>query len=126
MNRGRTPRDERPAGQEPRPTLAKHQLDVERHVMTDAPEHVRSRSSLGRRIVTAMILSAVFSLALWVTALNAMTSLLAGAGAGAVILVASSVSDAFETILEAIGGFALGLLAAIGAILGTLFGAAME
>lgn len=54
-------------------------------------------------------------------ALNAMTSLLAGASAGVIILAASSTSNVLEAILETIGGFVLGLLAAIGAILGTLF-----
>jgi hypothetical protein len=77
-------------------------------------------------MATAMILGTIFSLALWFMALNAMTSLLAGAGAGAVILAASSAWDALETTLEAIGGFVLGLLAAVGAILGALFGSLLE
>ena len=94
--------------------------------MTDTPERARPQSSLGRRIATVMVLSMIFSLALWYMALSAMTSLLSGAGAGALILVASSTSDALETILEAIGGFVLGLLAAIGALLSAVFGAALE
>lgn len=94
--------------------------------MTDTPERARSKSGLGRRIATVMVLSMIFSLALWCMTLSAMTSLLSGAGAGALILAASRTSDALETILEAIGGFVLGLLAAIGALLSAVFGAAVE
>lgn len=67
-----------------------------------------------------------FSLALWVMALSAMTSFLARTGTGVVILMAGSTSGAFETILETIGAFVLGLLAAIGAILGALSGSLLE
>ncbi len=80
------------------------------------------RSNLARRIAIILVLSVIFSLALWLMALSAMTSLLAGTGAGVIILAA----DMFEAILETIGGFVLGLLAAIGAILGALFASLVE
>jgi hypothetical protein len=102
---------------------------VERRVMTDATEptkHPASRCSHTRRIAITVVLSAIFSLALWFMALSATTSLLAGTGAGVVILMATSISRAFETILETIGAFVLGLLVAIGDILGAVFGSLLE
>lgn len=104
-------------------------MEVERHVMADAaertPQHT-PRGNLARRIAIAVVLSVIFSLALWLMALSAVTSLLAGTGAGVVILAAGNTWDVLETILEAVGRFVLGLLAAIGAILGALLGSLVE
>jgi hypothetical protein len=104
-------------------------MEAERHVRADAteptPQHT-SRGNLARRIAIAVVLSAIFSLALWLMALSAVTSLLAGAGAGVVILAAGNTWDVLESILEAVGGFVLRLLAAIGAVLSALLGSLME
>ncbi len=97
--------------------------------MADTAEPTKQhvpRGNLARRVAITAVLSAIFSLALWLMALSAMTSFLAGTGAGVVIVAAGRASDALETALETIGGFVLGLLAAIGAILGALFGSLME
>lgn len=105
-----------------------HQLEVERRIVSDTAKPTKQsapRSNLARRLATTVVLSAVFSLALWLMALSAMTSLLAGTGA-VIILAASSTSDVLNAILETIGGFVLGLLAAIGAILGAMFGWLVE
>ncbi|NJO22023.1 MAG: hypothetical protein HC868_02570 [Sphingomonadales bacterium] len=110
-------------------SLRRNQMEVERHVMADAaertPQHT-PRGNLARRIAIAVVLSVIFSLALWLMALSAVTSLLAGTGAGVVILAAGNTWDVLETILEAVGRFVLGLLAAIGAILGALLGSLVE
>ena len=106
-----------------------HQLEVERRTVSDTEKPTKQsapRSNLARLMAITVVLSVIFSLALWLMALTAMTSLLAGTGAGAIILAASGTSDVLEAILETIGGFLLGLLAAIGAILGALFGSLTE
>ena len=106
-----------------------HQLEVERRIVSDIAKPTKQsapRSNLARRMAITVVLSAIFSLALWLMALSAMTSLLAGTGAGVIILAASSTSDVLNAILETIGGFVLGLLAAIGAVLGALFGWLVE
>jgi hypothetical protein len=106
-----------------------HQLEVERRIVSDTAKPTKQsapRSNLARRLAITVVLSAVFSLALWLMALSVMTSLLAGTGAGVIILAASSTSDVLNAILETIGGFVLGLLAAIGAILGAMLGWLVE
>ena len=106
-----------------------HQLEVERRIVSDTAKPTKQsapRSNLARRLAITVVLSAAFSLALWLITLSAMTSLLAGTGAGVIILAASSTSDVLNAILETIGGFVLGLLAAIGAILGAMFGWLVE
>jgi hypothetical protein len=106
-----------------------HQLEVERRIVSDTAKPTKQsapRSNLARRLAITVVLSAVFSLALWLMALSAMTSLIAGTGADVIILAASSTSDVLNAILETIGGFVLGLLAAIGAILGAMFGWLVE
>jgi|SRR5688572_14520483 hypothetical protein len=106
-----------------------HQLEVEGRIVSDTAKPTKQsapRSNLARRMAITVILSAIFSLALWLMALSAMTSLLAETGAGVIILAAGSTSDVLNAILETIGGFVLGLLAAIGAVLGALFGWLVE
>jgi hypothetical protein len=51
-----------------------------------------------------------------------VTSLLIGAGCCVVIVAASSVSDLFEMLLDAISTVIFGVLAVIAAIFGAIFG----
>ena len=81
-----------------------------------------SNSSPARRIATAVTLGALLFVALWITMFSMVTSLLIGTGCCVVLVAASSASDVFEMVLDAISAVVFGVLAIIGAIFAAIFG----
>ena len=81
-----------------------------------------SKSSPARRIATAVTLGALLFVVLWITMFSMVTSLLIGTGCCVVIVAASSASDVFEMVLDAISAVVFGVLAVIGAIFAAIFG----
>jgi hypothetical protein len=79
-------------------------------------------SSPARRIAAAVILGGLVFAALWITMFSMVTSLLIGSGCCVVIVAASSVSDLFEMLLDAISAVIFGVLAVVGAIFAAIFG----
>ena len=75
-----------------------------------------------RRIAVAVILSGLVFAVLWIMVFSMVTSLLIGAGCCVVIVAASSVSDLFEMLLDAVAAVIFGVLAVIAAIFGAIFG----
>jgi hypothetical protein len=80
-----------------------------------------SNSSPARRIAVAVILSGLVFVVLWIMMFSMVTSLLIGSGCCAVIVAASSVSDLFEMLLDAVASVIFGVLAVIAAIFGAIF-----
>jgi hypothetical protein len=81
-----------------------------------------SNSGPARRIAAAVMLGALVFAVLWITVFSMVTSLLLGAGCCVVIVAASSASDIFEMLLDAITAVIFGVLAVIAAIFGAIFG----
>ena len=82
----------------------------------------RSNSSPARRIATVATFGALVFVVLWITMFSMVTSLLIGTGCCVLIVAASSASDVFEMLLEAISAVVFGVLAIIGAIFAAIFG----
>ena len=80
-----------------------------------------SNSSPARRIAVAVILSGLVFAVLWITVFSMVTSLLIGAGCCVVIVAASSLSDLFDVLLDAVATVIFGVLAVIAAIFGAIF-----
>ena len=80
-----------------------------------------SNSTPARRIAVAVILSGLVFAVLWIMVFSMVTSLLIGAGCCVVVVAASSVSDLFEMVLDAIAAVVFGVLAVIAAIFGAIF-----
>ena len=78
-------------------------------------------NSPARRAVAVTLGGLVFA-ALWIMVVSMVTSLLIGAGCCVVIVAASSASDLFEMLLDAVATAMSGVLAAIAAIVGAIFG----
>ncbi|WP_108514405.1 hypothetical protein [Bradyrhizobium algeriense] len=81
-----------------------------------------SNSSPARRTAVAVILSGLVFVVLWIMVFSMVTSLLIGAGCCVVIVAASSLSDLFEMLLDAVATVIFGVLAAIAAIFGAILG----
>ena len=81
-----------------------------------------SKSSTTRRIATVATLGALVFVVLWVTMFSMVTSLLIGTGCCVMLVAASSASDVFEMVLDAISAVVFGVLAIIGAIFAAIFG----
>ena len=77
--------------------------------------------SPARRIAVAVILSGLVFAVLWITVFSMVTSLLIGAGCCVVIVAASSLSDLFDVLLDAVATVIFGVLAVIAAIFGAIF-----
>ena len=80
-----------------------------------------SNSSPARRIAVAVILSGLVFAVLWIMVFNVVTSLLIGAGCCVAIAAASSLSDLFDMLLDALSAVIFGVLAVIAAIFGAIF-----
>jgi hypothetical protein len=81
-----------------------------------------SNSSPARRMAVAVILSGLVFVVLWIMVFSMVTSLLIGAGCCVVIVAASSLSDLFEMLLDAVATVIFGVLAVIAAIFGAILG----
>jgi hypothetical protein len=81
-----------------------------------------SNSSPARRIAVAVVLSGLVFVVLWIMVFNMVTSLLIGAGCCVVIVAASSLSDLFDALLDAVATVVFGVLAVIAAIFGAILG----
>jgi hypothetical protein len=79
-------------------------------------------SNATRRIAVAVILGGLVFATLWIMVFSMVTSLLIATGCCVVIVAASSVSDLFEMLLDAISAVIFGVLAVIAAIFGAIFG----
>jgi hypothetical protein len=79
-------------------------------------------SSPARRIAAAVMLGGLVFAVLWIMVFSMVTSLLIGAGCCVVIVAATSVSDVFEMLLDAIATVIFGVLAVIAAIFAAIFG----
>lgn len=80
---------------------------------TTRPE---SKHSPARRIAAAATLGVLVFAVLWILVFGMVTSLLIGASCCVVIVAASSASDLFEMLLDAVAAAVFGVLAAIAAI----------
>jgi hypothetical protein len=78
-------------------------------------------ASLARRIAVSVILGLFVFLAVWLTALSFVVSLLIGSACCAVVIAASTVSDLVEAVLDAIAAVIFGILAAIAAVVAAIF-----
>ena len=81
-----------------------------------------SISSPARRIAVAVVLGGLVFAVLWIMVFGMVTSLLIGAGCCVVMVAASSASDLFEMLLDAVATVIFGVLAAVAAIFGAIFG----
>ena len=81
-----------------------------------------SISSPARRIAVAVVLGGLVFAVLWIMVFSMVTSLLIGAGCCVVMVAASSASDLFEMLLDAAAAVIFGMLAAVAAIFGAIFG----
>ena len=81
-----------------------------------------SISSPARRIGVAVVLGGLVFAVLWIMVFSMVTSLLIGAGCCVVMVAASSASDLFEMLLDAVATVIFGVLAAVAAIFGAIFG----
>jgi hypothetical protein len=81
-----------------------------------------SNSSPARRIATVVTLGALVFVVLWITMFSMVTSLLIGTGCCVLIVAASSASDVFEMVLDAISAVVFGVLAVIAAIFAAIIG----
>src|SRR5438046_6414931 len=111
---------------EPFPALRRqnpHQRDRELPVMNPPEPAARpaSNSSPARRIAVAVILSGLVFVVLWIMMFNMVTSLLIGSGCCVVIVAASSLSDLFDMLLDAVAIVIFGVVAVIAAIFGAIF-----
>jgi hypothetical protein len=73
------------------------------------------------RIVAAAIVGVLLFGLLWYTVFSAVTAAPIAAGGTGVLVVGSSVSDAFESLFEMLANILLGILAAIGAFFAAIF-----
>ena len=90
--------------------------------MTASPPPTEPQSkSLGRTIVAALVIGVILFSALWYTVFSAVTAALIAAGGTGVIVVGSSVSDVFESLLEMLAGAILAVLGAIAALFAAIF-----
>jgi hypothetical protein len=90
--------------------------------MTASPPPAEPKSkSLGRTIVAALVIGVILFAALWYTVFSAVTAALIAAGGTGVIVVGSSVSDVFESLLEMLAGAILAVLGAIAALFAAIF-----
>jgi cytochrome b561 len=80
-----------------------------------------SKGSPARRIAAAATLGGLVFAVLWIMVFGMVTSLLIGAGCSVVIVAASSASDLFEMLLDAVATVVFGVLAAIAAIVAAIF-----
>ena len=80
-----------------------------------------SKRSPARRIAAAATLGGLVFAVLWIMVFGMVTSLLIGAGCSVVIAAASSASDLFEMLLDAVAAVVFGVLAAIAAIVAAIF-----
>jgi hypothetical protein len=80
-----------------------------------------SNNSPARRIAMAVMLGGLVFAVLWIMVFSMVTSLLVGAGCCVVIIAASSASELFEILLDAVAAAIFGMLAAIAAIVGAIF-----
>lgn len=80
-----------------------------------------SNSSPGRRIAVAVVLGCLVFAALWITMFSMVVSMLIGTTCCAVIVAASSLSDAVEMLLDAVASVIFGIVAVIAAIFGAIF-----
>ena len=89
----------------------------------NAPHQQRAGSARGpvRRVVAALLLSALVFVALWLVAFSVVTSLLISAGCCVVFVAVGAVSDLVEAVLDAIAAVVFGLLAAIEALFAAIF-----
>jgi hypothetical protein len=78
-------------------------------------------SSFARRFVAALVLCLVVFGLLWYTVFSAVTAALVSAGVTGVLVIGSSTSDVFDTILDMLADMVLGILAAIGAFFAAIF-----
>ena len=91
----------------------------------NAPEpaaRTTPNSSPVRRIAVAVVLSGLVFVGLWIMVFSMVTSLLIGAGCCVVIVAASSLSDLFDALLDALATVIFGVLAVIAAIFGAILG----
>ena len=80
-----------------------------------------STSRVVRRIAVSVIMGMLVFFALWLTAVSFVTSVLIASSFCAVTVVASSVSDLVEAVLDAIATVVFGILAAIAAVIAAIF-----
>jgi hypothetical protein len=80
-----------------------------------------SNSSHVRRIAVAVILSGLLFVVLWIMMFDMVMSLLIGSGCCVVIVAASSLSDIFDALLDAVATVVFGVVAVIAAIFGAIF-----
>ena len=80
-----------------------------------------STTSPGRRIATAVLMSAAVFLVLWLMAFSLVASLLISSCCGVVLIAASTVSDVVEMVLDAIATVIFAIFAAIAAVIAAIF-----
>jgi hypothetical protein len=80
-----------------------------------------STSRVARRIAVSVIMGVLVFFVLWLMAVSFVTSVLIASCFCAVIVVASSVSDLVEAVLDAIATVVFGILAAIAAVVAAIF-----
>jgi Flp pilus assembly protein TadB len=89
--------------------------------MTAVPPSAPPPNKLLRTIAVAAMIGVILFGVLWYTIFSAVTAALIAAGGTGVIVVGTSVSDVFESILEMLANVLLGILAAIGAFFAAIF-----
>jgi hypothetical protein len=75
----------------------------------ESPPRPASTSRVAQRIAVSVILGVLVFFALWLMAVSFVTSVLISSSCCAVIVVASSVSDLVEAVLDAIAAVVFGI-----------------
>ena len=89
--------------------------------MTAAPPPAPQPNKLLRMLAVAAAIGLILFGALWYTIFSAVTAALIAAGGTGVIVVGSSVSDVFESLLELLASVVLAVLGAVAAVFAAIF-----
>ena len=85
------------------------------------PTPPQKSSTFLRTLAVAAVVGLILFAVLWYTIFSAVTAALIAAGGTGVIVVGSSVSDVFESLLELLASIVLAVLGAIAAVFAAIF-----
>ena len=89
--------------------------------MTVAPPSAPQPNKLLRSVAVAAVIGLILFGVLWYTIFSAVTAAVIATGGTGVIVVGSSVSDVFESLLELLASVVLAVLGAVAAVFAAIF-----
>lgn len=85
------------------------------------PAEPSSKGGIIRRIAVCAVIGVLLFGLLWYTVFSAVTAALIAAGGTGVLVIGSSVSEAFESLFDMLANIILGIVAAIAAFFAAIF-----